>query len=49
METSAKTGKNIEKAFTDLVRAVRKYKANIPSRPAVQSAPEKTKCKCTIL
>jgi len=55
METSAKTGKNVEKAFTELVRAVRKHKPNAPqsnnSKP-IQTPKTDTDskgCNCVIL
>jgi len=45
METSAKTGKNIEKAFTELVRAVRS--TAVPKTP--QPPPTRPKGRCCIL
>jgi len=49
METSAKTGKNIEKAFTELVRGVRKHKASSPSPPVAQTVRDKKKSDCCII
>eukprot|EP01118_Nematostelium_gracile_P000413 TRINITY_DN1045_c0_g1_i1.p1 TRINITY_DN1045_c0_g1~~TRINITY_DN1045_c0_g1_i1.p1 ORF type:complete len:230 (+),score=52.48 TRINITY_DN1045_c0_g1_i1:1-690(+) len=50
METSAKTGKNIEKAFTELVRGVRKHKQSSPSAPTQPaSAPTKRESKCCLI
>jgi len=50
MGTSAKTGKNIESAFTELVRAVRKYKIDVPA-PVVRPAPaaRANRCNCALL
>jgi len=47
METSAKTGKNIEKAFTELVRAVRST-ATPKNQPATQPR-AKGGCSCILL
>jgi len=46
METSAKTGKNVEKAFSELVRKVRKYKSSQPQIAQVAPAANR---KCCIL
>jgi len=49
LETSAKTGKNIELAFTELVRWVRKFKASAPAPVPPPPAPNTNRCSCILL